>query len=114
MDLLPLGLLADRTRAGSLIALALGSVATFGMALIVTYQLQGVALFAAGTGAALVPFAFTTAFGAAFIGPRLMRVLPMPVLVMLGLAAAGMGLVLISVGVSVGELWNTPERQHRT
>jgi hypothetical protein len=49
-------------------ALVVNSLSTFGMMLILTYQLQSVMRYPAlGTGLALVPFALSTAAGSALL-----------------------------------------------
>lgn len=104
--LLPLAILTAPARAGSFVTLALGSVGTFGMALILTYQLQAVMRYSPlATGAALVPFAFTSAFAAIFVGPKLMRFAPIRWLIASGLALTGIGLLVMSISVSASELW---------
>ena len=76
--LLPLRVVRDRNRGGVLIALVVNALSTFGMMLILTYQLQSVLGYSAlRTGLALIPFAIAAAAGSAFIAPRLMiRVRP--------------------------------------
>ncbi len=76
--LLPLRVVRDRNRGGALIALVANALSTFGMMLILTYQLQFVMGYSAlRTGLALIPFAIAAAAGSAFIAPRLMiRVRP--------------------------------------
>ena len=76
--LLPLRVVRDRNRGGALIALVVNALSTFGMMLILTYQLQSVLGYSAlRTGLALIPFAIAAAAGSAFIAPRLMiRVRP--------------------------------------
>jgi MFS family permease len=70
--LLPLRVVADRDRGGALLAMIVNSLSTFGMLLILTYQLQTVMGYSAlRTGLALIPFAIGTAATAALIAPRL-------------------------------------------
>jgi hypothetical protein len=60
--LLPLRVVADRDRGGALLAMIVNSLSTFGMLLILTYQLQTVMGYSAlRTGLALIPFAIGTA-----------------------------------------------------
>jgi MFS family permease len=67
----------DRNRGWALVALIVNALSTFGMMLILTYQLQFVMGYSAlWTGLALIPFAAGAALGAAFIGPRLMVRVP--------------------------------------
>jgi EmrB/QacA subfamily drug resistance transporter len=76
--LLPLRVVLDRNRGWGMIALIVNSLSTFGMFLILTYQLQSVMRWSAlATGLAVVPFAVATGLGAAFVAPWLMpRVAP--------------------------------------
>ena len=76
--LLPLRVVTDRNRGWGMIALIVNGLSTFGMFLILTYQLQSVMHYSAlWTGLAIVPFALATALGAAVIAPRLMtRIAP--------------------------------------
>lgn len=76
--LLPIRVVADRNRGWGLIALIVNGLSTFGMMLILTYQLQTVMHYSAlRTGLALIPFAITGAIGAALIAPQLMyRIAP--------------------------------------
>ena len=60
-----------------MVALVVNALSTFGMMLILTYQLQFVMGYSAlWTGLALIPFAAGAALGAAFIGPRLWSRIP--------------------------------------
>ena len=63
-----------------MIALVVNSLSTFGMMLILTYQLQSVMQYSALlTGLALAPFAVAAGLGSAFAAPWLMaRVPPRP------------------------------------
>jgi EmrB/QacA subfamily drug resistance transporter len=76
--LLPLRVVADRSRGWSMIGLIVNGLSTFGMMLILTYQLQAVMHYSAlRTGLALIPFALAAALGSAVIAPRLMvRIAP--------------------------------------
>jgi MFS family permease len=70
--LLPLRVVGDRNRGGALLAMIVNSLSTFGLLLILTYQLQTVMGYSAlRTGLALLPFAIGAAFSAALITPRL-------------------------------------------
>ena len=72
--LLPLRVVAERNRGFGLVALVVNALSTFGMMLILTYQLQSIMDYSAlKTGVALVPFALGAVAGSAFLGPRLMR-----------------------------------------
>lgn len=69
---LPLRVVWDRNRGGALLAMIVNSLSTFGMLLILTYQLQTVMGYSAlRTGLALLPFAIGGAIGAALLSPRL-------------------------------------------
>ncbi len=70
--LLPLRVVRDRNRGGGLLAMVGNSLSTFGMLLILTYELQSVMGYSPlRTGLALVPFALSAALGSAVIAPRL-------------------------------------------
>jgi MFS family permease len=71
--LLPLRVMRDRNRGLGMIALIVNGLSTFGMFLILTYQLQSVMHYSAlRTGLAMVPFAVATGLGSALLAPRLM------------------------------------------
>jgi EmrB/QacA subfamily drug resistance transporter len=76
--LLPLRVVLDRNRGWGMIALIVNALSTFGMLLILTYQLQSVMRYSAlATGLALVPFAAAAGLGSAVLAPWLMaRVAP--------------------------------------
>ena len=76
--LLPLRVVTDRNRGWGMIALIVNGLSTFGMMLILTYQLQSVLRWSAlATGVALVPFGVATGLSAAFAAPWLMaRIAP--------------------------------------
>jgi EmrB/QacA subfamily drug resistance transporter len=91
--LLPLRVVRDRNRGGALIAMIFNSLSTFGMLLILTYQLQSVMGYSPlRTGLALVPFAATAALGSAVIAPRLVFRLPARWSVTGGIVLGGAGL----------------------
>jgi MFS family permease len=71
--LLPPRVVLDRNRGMALIALVVNALSTFGMMLILTYQMQWVMHYQAlSTGLALIPFAVAAAIGSAFLAPALM------------------------------------------
>jgi Na+/melibiose symporter-like transporter len=71
-SLLPLRVLRDRNRGGALLANMVNNLSTFGMLLILTYQLQTVLGYSAlRTGLALLPLAIGGVLSAALIAPRL-------------------------------------------
>jgi EmrB/QacA subfamily drug resistance transporter len=75
--LLPLRVILERNRGGGYLALIVNALSTFGMMLVLTYQLQSVMAYSPlQTGLALIPFALAAAAGSAFAAPRLMRRLP--------------------------------------
>ncbi len=75
--LLPLRVVLDRNRGWGMIALIVNALSTFGMMLILGYQLQSVMHYSAlATGLAIVPFAVATGLGAAFLAPWLMARVP--------------------------------------
>jgi len=75
--LLPLRVVLDRNRGWGMIAMIVNALSTFGMMLILTYQLQSVMRYSAlATGLALVPFALAAGLGSAFGAPWLMARVP--------------------------------------
>jgi EmrB/QacA subfamily drug resistance transporter len=92
--LLPLRVLSDRNRGWGMVALIVNAFSTFGMMLILTYQLQSVIGYSPlETGLALVPFALGAALGSAFVAPRLMRRIPARWLISAAVATEAAGLV---------------------
>jgi EmrB/QacA subfamily drug resistance transporter len=99
--LLPLRVVRDRNRGGALIALVFNSLSTFGMLLILTFQLQSVMHYSAlRTGLAMVPFAIGAAISAAVIAPKLAGYVPPRWLVLAGLVLSAAGLLPL--------VWLTP------
>jgi MFS family permease len=75
-------------------ALIVNAFSTFGMMLILTYQLQSVIGYSPlETGLALVPFALGAALGSAFVAPRLMRWIPARWLISAAVVIEAAGLV---------------------
>jgi EmrB/QacA subfamily drug resistance transporter len=75
--LLPLRVVAERNRGGGYLALIVNALSTFGMMLVLTYQLQSVMGYTPlQTGLALIPFALSAAAGSAFIAPPLIKRVP--------------------------------------
>ena len=71
--LLPLRIVLERNRGGGYLAMIVNALSTFGMLLILTYQLQSVMHYSPlRTGLALISFALATATGSAFLAPWLM------------------------------------------
>jgi EmrB/QacA subfamily drug resistance transporter len=69
---LPLRVVCDRNRGGALLAMIVNNLSTFGLLLILTYQLQTVMGYSAlRAGLALLPFAIGGAAGAGLLAPRL-------------------------------------------
>jgi EmrB/QacA subfamily drug resistance transporter len=96
--LLPLRVVRERNRAGALLAMVFNSLSTFGMLLILTYQLQTVMRFTAlRTGVALVPFAVCAAVGSALLSPRLARRFAPRTLITAGILLSAAGLVPLVV-----------------
>jgi EmrB/QacA subfamily drug resistance transporter len=92
--LLPLRIVRDRNRGGALIALVVNSLSTFGMMLVLTYQLQAVMGYSPlRTGLALVPFAAAAALAAALIAPRLLLRVPPRWVITGGIVLSAAGLV---------------------
>jgi EmrB/QacA subfamily drug resistance transporter len=93
-SLLPPRIVADRDRGGALLALVFNSLSTFGMMLILTFQLQSVLGYSPlVTGLCLAPFMVTTGIAAAIVAPRLMARVPARPLILVGLALGAVGLV---------------------
>jgi EmrB/QacA subfamily drug resistance transporter len=91
--LLPLAVVRDRNRGGALLATVVNSLSTFGLMLILTYQLQTVMRYSPlRTGFALIPFAVAATLGSAVIAPWLQRRLAprWPIVGGLALSAAGL------------------------
>ncbi|HVX23370.1 MAG TPA: MFS transporter [Acidimicrobiales bacterium] len=91
--LLPLRVVCERNRGGALLATIPNSLSTFGMMLILTYQLQAVMGYSAlRTGLALLPFAVGAALASALLAPWLeQRVAPRWLIAVgIGLSAAGL------------------------
>jgi EmrB/QacA subfamily drug resistance transporter len=100
--LLPLRVIVDRNRSGALLALIVNNLSTFGLLLILTYQLQTVMGYSAlRTGLALLPFAVGGALGAAVLAPRLGRRIAPRWLIAAGLIGSAAGLAAL-IGVRPG------------
>jgi len=94
--LVPLRVVRDRNRGGALLAMVVNNLSTFGMMLILTYQLQAVMGYSAlRTGLALLPFAIGGAVGAALIAPRLGTRIAPRWLIAAGIAGSAAGLALL-------------------
>ncbi len=92
--LLPLRVVCERNRGGALLALIVNSLSTFGMMLILTYQLQAVMGYSAlRTGLALVPFAISAALAAALLAPRLAKRIAPRWLIAAGIVLSAAGLL---------------------
>lgn len=92
--LLPLRVVRDRSRGGALIAMVVNSLSTFGMLLILTYQLQAVMGYSPlRTGLALIPFAAAAVLGSAFIAPWLASRVAPRWLVTSGIVLSALGLL---------------------
>jgi EmrB/QacA subfamily drug resistance transporter len=103
--LLPLRVVLDRNRGWGMIALIVNAVSTFGMLLILTYQLQSVMGYSAlDTGLAIVPFGVATGIGAALLAPWLMSRVPPRWLVSASIVIEAAGLVPL--------IWLTPSSRY--
>ena len=92
--LLPLRVVWDRNRGWGMVALIVNALSTFGMMLILTYQLQSVMHYSAlRTGLALIPFALAAAIGSALLAPGLMLKVAPRWLLGVGIAVEGAALV---------------------
>ncbi|EFC85764.1 MFS transporter [Parafrankia sp. EUN1f] len=94
--LLPLHVILDRDRGGSMLALGLLSFGLFGLFLFLTYYLQTTLGFSAlATGLAFVPFPLSIIVGANLIsGPLLPRYGPR-VLIVIGAVVAAAGMLIL-------------------
>lgn len=94
--LLPLSVLADRTRGGVYLALGLSVISLYGLFLFMTYYLQIVKEFSpVVTGLAFLPMAVCLAIGSTQIAGRLPRVAP-KVVMGGGFAVAAVGVLLLT------------------
>ena len=92
--LLPLRIVLDRNRGWAMIGLLVNGVSTYGMMLILTYQLQSVMGYSAlQTGLALIPFALAALPTAALLAPVLMTRVPPRWLISAAIAVEATGLV---------------------
>lgn len=99
--LLPLRVVLDRNRGWAMIGLIVNGVSTYGMFLILTYQLQSIMGYSAlQTGLALIPFAAAASITAALVTPLLMVRVPPRWLVTAAIAVEAAGLVPL--------IWLTP------
>jgi EmrB/QacA subfamily drug resistance transporter len=95
--LLPLRVVCDRNRGGALLALIVNNLSTFGILLVLTYQLQTVMGYSAlRTGLALVPFAIGGVVAAGLIAPRLGKRIAPRWLIAAGIIASAAGLALLT------------------
>ena len=96
--LLPPRVLADRSRVGALVSVALNFVGTFGMFLLVTYQLQTILRYSpVQAGVAFLPLMLASALSATQIVARLLpRVRPV-VLIAPGLLLAAVGMAVLAM-----------------
>ncbi|HYJ66403.1 MAG TPA: MFS transporter [Nocardioidaceae bacterium] len=95
--LLPLHILADRSRAGAYLAVAISVVGIFGMFLMLTYHFQTVLDYSPiEAGLAFLPLSAAVSFSSYGIGARMLtRVAPRTLMVP-GLVVAAAGLALLS------------------
>jgi len=99
--LLPLGVIADRNRGASFLAIGAASAGLFGLFLFLTFYLQNTKdMSALETGLAFLPLSFSIAPTVAIVSTRVLpRTGPRP-LVPAGLAIAALGMVLLTrIGV---------------
>ena len=95
--LLPLRILLNRTRGGSLVALFITSIGIFGISLFLAYYLQGTLGYSPmRTGVAFLPLVAAIAFSASLASARLLaKVGPRP-LVPVGMVLGMLGMVLFT------------------
>jgi EmrB/QacA subfamily drug resistance transporter len=102
--LLPLRVVLDRNRGWAMIGLVVNGVSTYGIMLILTYQLQSVMGYSAlETGLALIPFALA-ALGTALLTRSLMVRFPPRWLITAAIAVEAAGLVPL--------IWLTPHSRY--
>jgi EmrB/QacA subfamily drug resistance transporter len=105
--LLPLRLLADRDRAGSVLTMALTVIGMYGLFLLLTYYLQVVRAYSpARAGVAFLPLSVSVMVSSTVLARRLLPRVRPATLVVPGLlvAAAGLGL-LTRIGLHSSYLW---------
>jgi EmrB/QacA subfamily drug resistance transporter len=103
--LLPLRVVLDRNRGWAMIGLIVNGLSTFGMMLILTYQLQAVMGYTAlRTGLALIPFALAGAVGSALLARLLMVRVPPRWLITGSIVVEAAGLVPL--------IWLTPHSHY--
>jgi EmrB/QacA subfamily drug resistance transporter len=103
--LLPLRVVLDRSRGAGMIAMIVNALSTFGMFLILTYQLQSVMHYSALlTGLAIVPFAVAAALGSAFLAPWLMARISSRWLITVSIVIEAAGLLPL--------VWLTPDSHY--
>lgn len=95
--LLPLRILASRSRAGAYLAVASAVVGAFGMFLMLTYQLQVVLHYSpVRAGLAVLPMTLANALSGYQLGNRLLPRLSPRILIAAGLLVAAAGLALMT------------------
>lgn len=95
--LLPLWVLADRSRAGAYLAIAVSVVGSFGMFLMLTYHFQVVLGWSpVRTGLAFLPLSAAVSASSYGLGSRLLPRVAPPVLIVLGLVPASAALGLLA------------------
>lgn len=103
--LLPLRVVLDRSRGWAMVGLIVNGLSTFGMLLILTYQLQSVTRFSAlRTALALIPFALAAALGSALLARLLMVRVPPRWLITVSIVVEAAGLVPL--------IWLTPHSHY--
>ncbi len=103
--LLPLRVVLDRNRGWAMIGLIVNGLSTYGMMLILTYQLQSVMGYSAlETGLALIPFALAALPVAALLAPMLMVRIPPRWLITAAITVEAAGLVPL--------IWLTPHSRY--
>jgi EmrB/QacA subfamily drug resistance transporter len=101
--LLPLWILADRSRAGAYLAVAASVVGSFGMFLMLTYHFQVVLRWSpARSGLAFLPLSLAVSLSAYALGSRLLPRVAPRALIVPGLLVAAGGLALLSTLSSAG------------
>ncbi len=105
--LLPLRIIFNRMRAGSLVALLLTSAAIFGVSLFLAYYLQQTLGYSPiEAGLAFLPMVIAIAVSAAIAGARLLPITGPRSLVPAGMALGAMGMVLFTRLTPIDQYWS--------
>ncbi|MEV7762014.1 MFS transporter [Curtobacterium flaccumfaciens] len=105
--LLPLRIIADRTRGGALLSYAVAIMAQLGIFLLLSYYYQQQLGFSPlQTGLAFMPLTIALLIGATQVGPRLSDQIPQRLVIGSGFLVAGCGIVLVALGTPAESFWS--------